>query len=661
MIIKTFNFEKYVDCIIKIIPLNIAMFLLMTLYRVFFFFYFKNGLSLDGLYSSLLKSFLLGARFDISILAYINLFVIFIFSIFLVIKNFLLFRISVLFLKIYYFLVFSAIVILDIIDFGFYISFGEHINILIFDFFSDDTFAIIKTILYDRRFLIALISLVTVIFMIYKLVSFTTSKLTSKHRVIDTSIFNVISKILVILFIPFITFCLARGTLSMFPLGKFHAQISNNQFINNVALTSIHSFCDALDAKIVQVDNYVDIAKKFNIKKEEIDINIFNKVSIANTIAEEIKPNIVFIILEGFGELPILYNSQNFDVLGELDKHFQEDFVFYNFLSAGKITVHALESTVLNMPQRPFSLQITQTPKAFKQFSSSIVLPYKKANYFTKVVYGGSIAWRGIDNFLKAQGFDEVYGESSIKNEYRHQWGINDAQFFELILRELKNSNGHPMFIYAMSTATHPPYKTPSYYKPLNINIPKDILHMMPGETKYGVKIFESYQFANRQAAKFLNEIKNSEFAKNTIVVITGDHNLREFKTTTQEELFKKYSVPMYMYVPEKLRKDIDVTISGCHMDIAPTLYDLSLSKAQYTAAGESLLKKNLNHIAFNSDGFILSNNKAVLYNPENANTTYFNFNDKTKMLEITQKTQEHKEMIDYYKKVVVTSNEYLN
>jgi phosphoglycerol transferase MdoB-like AlkP superfamily enzyme len=661
MIIKTFNFEKYVDCILKIIPLNVSMFLMMTFYRVFFFFYFKNGVSLDGLSISLFKSFLLGIRFDLAIVAYINLFVIFVFTAFLIVKNLLLFRISVFFLKIYYFLVFSAIVVLDLIDFGFYASFGEHSNILIFDFFSDDTFALVKTIFQDHRFIIAIISLFVVTFIIYNLVAFTTSKLTSKHSILDTSIFNIVAKVLFVLLVPFVTFCLARGTFSMFPLGKFHAQICNNQFVNDVALTSVHSFCDALDAKLSQINNYVDIAKRFGVEKEEIDVDIFNKESVVNVEAEKIKPNVVFIILEGFGELPILYNSQDFNVLGELSKHFQEDFVFYNFLSAGKITVHALESTVLNMPQKPFSLQVTQTSKAFKQFSSSIVLPYKKANYLTKAVYGGSLAWRDIGNFLKAQGFDEVYGEVSIKNEYRHQWGINDAQFFELVLRELKNTNGQPTFIYAMSTATHPPYETPPYYKPLDIDIPKDILHMMLEEKKYGNKIFESYQFASKEAAKFLNKIKDSELAQNTIVVITGDHNLREFKATVPEELFKKYAVPMYMYVPEKLKKDIDLTVSGCHMDIAPTLYDLSLSKTQYTSAGESLVENNLNHIAFNSDGFILSNNKAVLYNPDNASVMYFNFDSKTKMLEVTQETQVHKEMLEYYKRVVATSNEYLN
>ncbi|MDR1418345.1 MAG: LTA synthase family protein [Endomicrobium sp.] len=661
MIIKTFNFEKYVDCILKIIPLNIAIFLMMMFYRVFFFFYFKNGLALDGLYGSLFKSFLLGMRLDLCILAYINLFVIFVFSVFLIIKNLLLFRIFVFFLKIYYFLVFFVVFVLDIIDFGFYATFGEHSNILIFDFFSDDTFSLIKTIVHDHRFIVAVIFLFIITFIIYKLVAFTTSKLTSKHSVVDTSIFNIVTKILFVSFVPFVTFSLARGTFSMFPLGKFHTQISGNQFINDVALTSMHSFSDALDAKLSQINNHVDFVKKFDIRKEEIDINIFNKISLVNVEAEEIKPNVVFIILEGFGELPILYNSQDFNVLGELSKHFQEDFVFYNFLPAGKITIHALESTVLNMPQRPFSLQVTQTSKAFKQFSSSIVLPYKKANYFTKAIYGGSLAWRDIGNFLKAQGFDEIYGEGSIKNEYRHQWGINDAQFFELVLRELKNTNGRSVFIYAMSTATHPPYETPPYYKPLEINIPKDILHMMPEEKKYGNKIFESYQFTNREAAKFLNKIKNSELAQNTIVVITGDHNLREFKATTVEKLFKKYAVPLYLYMPKKLKKDMDLTISGCHMDIAPTLYDLSLSKAQYASAGESLVENNLNHIAFNNDGFILSKDKAVLYNLDKASITYFKFDSKTKMLQVTQETQRHKEMLEYYKKIVATSNEYLN
>ncbi|MDR3275376.1 MAG: LTA synthase family protein [Endomicrobium sp.] len=658
---KAFNFEKYFDCLLKIIPLNTAAFAATTIYRIFFFFYFKNISSLKGFYGYIFKAFLLGMRFDLSMLAYINALVIIIFTVFLIIRNLKLFKKTVFFIKIYYWIVFTVIVSINAVDFGFYTYFSEHINILFFDFFADDTYSLIKTIIRDWRFPIALLILIFSSFVIYKFVSSTAKKLAANNCIIDTSLLNIFLKIFIIILVPFLTFLLARGTILMFPLGKFYTQISPNSFINDIPITSLYALTDAVQAKIEQSNDKFDIAEKLKINKRGVNLSILNKVSIENATAEKIKPNVVLIILESFGELPILYNNDNFDVLGELKQHFDEDTVLYNFLAAGRITIHCLESTVLNMPQRPFSIQITQTPKAFNNFSSSIVLPYKKSGYLTKLVYGGSLAWRGIEGFLKVQGFDEIYGEGSIKNKYRHEWGINDGQFFEIVLRELKNNYGVPKFIYAMSTATHPPYKTPPYYKPLKLEIPKEILQMMPNEKKYGKKIFETYQFANREAAKFLRAVKNSGLAENTIVVITGDHNLREFNVSTPENLFKRYAVPMYIYVPKNLKKEINTNLAASHIDIMPTLYDLSLSKQGYTAAGTSLLDNTKKHIAFNSEGLILSDNKAISYNIETEGILYFNFDAKTKTLYKTHETQEHKIMLEYYKTMLSVSDMYLN
>ncbi|MDR0398923.1 MAG: LTA synthase family protein [Endomicrobium sp.] len=655
---KKFNFENYIDCVVKIIPLNVAALAAMTLYRIFFFFFFKN-IALFGHFRDIFNAFVLGLRFDLSILAYINSFVILIFTILLLIRNLRLFKKAIFIIKLWYCLSFIAIALATAIDFGFYICFGEHVNILLFDFFDDDTFALIKTIISDWRFYIALPALILVVFIICKIVSISTKELLNIRRLINSSYLNVFVKILIVLLIPLITFLFARGTVSMFPLGKFHAQISTNSFINNIALTAAHSITDAIQAKTEQSRDKINIAKKLGLDEEDIDLSIFSKISIKNTEAEEIKPNVVFIVLESFGELPVLYNSEKFNILGELKKHFDEDLVLYNFLPAGVITIHCLESTILNMPQRPFSIQVTQSPKAYKHFSSSLILPYKKSGYVTKAVYGGSLAWRGLEDFLKAQGFDEIYGEGSIKNEHRHEWGINDAQFFEIVLRELKNNN-KPQFIYAMSTATHPPYKTPPYYKPLKLEIPKELEHMMPGEPHLK-RIFETYQFANREASKFLDIVKNSEFKDNTIVVITGDHNLREVKAFVPEELFKRYAVPMYLYVPEKLKKKIDASITACHIDIAPTLYDLSLSQVEYIAAGVSMLDQDKNHIAFNSNGFILSRDKAVLFNIENGKILYFNFDAKSKILSLTEPTDEHNFMLEYYKRTISASDMYIN
>jgi phosphoglycerol transferase MdoB-like AlkP superfamily enzyme len=423
----------------------------------------------------------------------------------------------------------------------------------------------------------------------------------------------------------------------------------------------MHALFDAFYAKSEQSSSKIKLYEKLGIDKDSVDLKLFEKITSKNDNAAEIKPNVVFIILESFGEAPILFNSAEFDVLGALKKHFDQDTVLYNFLAAGRITIHCLESTVLNMPQRPLSLQITQSPLAYAAYSGAAAFPYLNTGYDTKAVYGGALTWRSIGSFFKAQGFANIYGEGSIKNEYRHEWGINDAQFFEIVLRELRESPEKPKFIYAMSTGTHPPYEIPPYYSPLPLNIPKELSAMMPGEKKYGRKIFETYQFANQEAAKFLDAVKNSSLAENTIVVITGDHNLREINPPAKEDLFKRYAVPMYIYAPEKLKRQLDANVTGSHMDIMPTLYDLSLSETAYISAGTSLADSSQKHIAFNSEGFILCEDKAVIYNINTDEAKYFAFDAKTKTLSETEYSQEHGEMLAYYKNTLAAADVYLN
>lgn len=659
--VKEYNFEKYFDCLLKIIPINIAALAAMTAYRVFFFFYFANFSTLKGFYADVFKAFVLGFRFDLSVLAYINSLVILILMFLLIFRSLKLFRFFCGIIRLYYWAAFTALAIVYLTDFGFFTYFNEHINLLFFQFFEDDTYALLKTIAYDWRFPIALAVLIVASYLAYKLSAYTQKAMLNLRCLIASSYWNFPVKAVTVILVACIVFLAARGTVSMFPLGMFHTQISANSFVNKISISGVHSFFDAFYAKSEQSNNKINLYQKLGIDKESVSLSIFEKITSKNENAEKVRPNVVFIILESFGEAPILFNSKDFNVLGNLKKHFDQDTVFYNFLAAGRITIHCLESTILNMPQRPLSLQITQSPLAYYKYSSAAALPYLKAGYETKAIYGGSLTWRGIESFFKTQGFNDTYGEGSIKNEYRHEWGINDAQFFEIILRELRQSPEKQKFIYAMSTGTHPPYEIPPYYTPLPLDIPRALLEMMPGEKKYGRKIFETYQFANQEAAKFLDAVKNSALAENTIVVITGDHNLREISPPAKEDLFKKYAVPMYIYVPKNLNKQFNTAMAASHMDIIPTLYDLSLSETAYIAAGTSLLDDTQKHIAFNSEGFILSEDKALKYNINTDEASYFVFDVKTKTLSDSEYTQEHGEMLQYYKNTMAASDIYLN
>lgn len=676
---EKFNFNVILNSFIILIPINIAALLLLTVYRFFFFFYFANFSELSGLFFYVIKAFWLGFRFDLSAVAYINAPTTLLFVICLFVKKTSFFNGVIKFLKYYYTIIFSLLFLVVFVDLGFFSYFKDHYNMMIFGLFEDDTIALIKTILADYRvyFLFLFFFLISSFF--YFLSNITYKELYFHNRIINSLYWKLSTKIFVILFIIAVNFGCARGSLSMFPLGLFYSQISPNYFINKLSVNPIHPLADAVYYKIQSSKNKTNLTEIFKFENNEKvleNLKSFQRYKNAQNIEtafEQITPknenleqkplNVILIVMEGFGELPVLNNSKNFNVLGELKEHFDNDILFENFLAAGFITIHALESISLNIPQRPFVNQITQTEKALKCFTSSSVMPFKKAGYKTVFIYGGSLTWRDLESFYKVCGFDQTIGEGNINVEQsdRHSWGINDDKFFELIKEELfKKNENKPKFILGMSTQTHPPYKIPGKYTPIPLEIPQQIKDMLSTKDLENKAIFEVYQFANRELAKFISNIKNSEFADNTIIAVTGDHNLRELTNYSSSDMFLRYAVPFYLYIPKNLKKHVDTSKVGSHIDIMPTLYNLSLSNMPYIAVGNDLFSVQDNIIT-NIDGLVLNDKYAIKYNFINDSISSFNFDKKTKKLISVETTPEHKNLEKYYKTIMAATDIFVN
>ena len=211
-----------------------------------------------------------------------------------------------------------------------------------------------------------------------------------------------------------------------------------------------------------------------------------------------------------------------------------------------------------------------------------------------------------------------------------------------------------------MSTGAHPPYKTPQDYKPLPLEIPQDIAKIMTTKDFNNKAIFELYQVANRELAKFISNVKNSKLATNTIIAVTGDHNLRELADCKKEDMFLRYAVPLYLYIPKELQtKKINTSVLGSHLDIMPTLYNLTLSDTQYFSFGNDLTNITDN-IIVNSEGFVMKDNIAIKYNFINNSFESFNFNKKTKKLETTNETENHKKLAQYYKAFIISTDNFI-
>ena len=680
---ERFNFNVILNSFVFLIPINIVVLIFLAIYRLFFFVYFADFAAISSLKLYVLKAFWMGFRFDLSIIAYINAPITLLLLICLLFKSYPFFKKVITFIKYCYSIIFTLLFFAIFVDLGFYSYFKDHYNLMIFGFFEDDTIALIKTILCDYRFYGLVIVFIVLTIFIFELAKWTYKELKYNERIFNTLYWKNGKKFAVIVLILALNFIFARGSFSMFPLGLFYSQISPNQFINKLCVNPIHPLADTIYLKIKNAKNEVSLKERFKYKNQDdilkdlsalpkyenaTDINdVFNKTTNENKILETNKPNVILIIVEGFGEVPVLNNSKEFDVLSELKQHFNKDTVFYNFLPAGFITIHAIESITLGIPQRPYVNQITQTQDAFCQFTSSMVLPYKKSGYFSTAMYGGSMTWRDLEGFFKIQGFDEIVGEGNVHADAkdRHSWGINDDKLYELVKNKLFDEDiEKPQFICAITTQTHPPYKIPDDYEALPLEIPLSIQKMMSSKDLKNKNLFKVYQFANRELAKFITDIKKSKFADNTIIAVTGDHNLRELSNYTPEETFLRYAVPFYIYIPQQLKKDLNIQkintkVFGSHMDIMPTLYNLSLSSVSYTSLGNNLLDTPDN-ISFNTDGLVLKNGIAVRYNLIDDSIQSFSFDDKTKRLSFVDETEDHVLLKKYYKAIMTISDVFV-
>ena len=657
----------------KIITLNIIFALIMTIYRIIFTFYYSDWSELSQYFGDLMQAFILGVRYDCAVLAYINSLVTLLFIIFWFIDSQKLFVKFVKSLKYYYTVFFGCIVTLLCIDFGFYSYFQNHMNILMFGVFEDDTKALFSTLVENYPVVWVGIGFILIFVFVYVLTKLIVEKKVIGYYIEKTKIYI---KIILALILLSVNFIMARGSFGLFPLGVDNAEISKNTFINKVAINGIYTLQAAIEARSKEKDrNYIsdmgysqdNMAKAFadflNVDISSIDNQKPEKSLIKTTKynkdIEETRPNVIFIMMEALGTDLMHYNTENFNVLGEFKKHLDEDIVFYRFLPANMGTIGSLESAMTNIARLPLSQFLCHSKYAYNKYFYTGPMPYKNSGYETIFMYGGNAGWRNCTSYMPNVGFDKVIGEGSMPNAYeRNQWGVYDEYLFDFILRVL-DTNDNSKFMYIMTTSNHPPYSLPSKYKqpyPLEINeqLKKDIT----GDKTLSKMRFATYQYSCQKVGEFLTKLKNSKFADNTIVAITGDHNFWNTFSYPLERKLDEMSVPFYLYIPKKLQpnKKIDANnIVGSHTDILPTLYNISLSNTNYWATGTDLLSDEAEkNIASNCLGSIMTKDNFAIYDFASGKEKYYTWNkEKPREIVPAEQNDEHKNMVKHYKSSV--------
>ncbi|MDR3195698.1 MAG: sulfatase-like hydrolase/transferase [Endomicrobium sp.] len=649
----------------KLVFVNFLFLLFMSAYRFIFFIHFGKSVDLRVFGFDVFKAFFMGARLDLSVIALINAPATLIFVVILILGKSSLVKPFFSFIKCYYCILIGLILTLFCTDFNFYSYFQDHLNILVFGLFEDDTMALIQT--FCQNYNLLLIGACVTFFFT---TAFFASKLILKFKEYNFKLPNIFVRLGVsILSVVFIAISI-RGTFAMYPIGVY-SDVSSNAFINQTAINCFYTLQKAFEHREMEKQDLDYAAKagyKDNIRqafadflgKSVNDIPMQNPEqslvfkTAYNARAEKLKPNVVFILMESFGGNLIKYNSPKFNVLGGLKKHFDEDIVFYNFASEGRITIETIEALFLNIVFKPsVSMRIPQSKYVFREYPFASVAPYKKKGYDASFIYGGSSGWRNIGTFASNLGFNKVLGEGRLKSSWsKGSWGVYDEYLFDAIFEDLA-SGSCGKFIFALTTSNHSPYTLPKSYKVMSLEIPDSLKEKIYDMDEAG-KRFATYQYANETLARFIDRIKNSKYADDTIIAVTGDHSFNLYQI---DSLLERVKVPFYLYIPKSLKpKNIDASVFGSHLDIMPTLYNLSLSNENFISEGIDLFSSKAKDNSIVYQEFIMDKSCAVEWKFLDNKASYYVW-DKNYILKNSQKTNEHRRLEKHFLSMVAISD----
>jgi phosphoglycerol transferase MdoB-like AlkP superfamily enzyme len=564
----------------------------------------------DGIFNNygddIISSFITGMRFDTQILCYCFA-LIFILNFLLFIPKEKLRKFIISFSKVYSIIILSLLVFILFIDHQFYTYFQTHINILAYGFLEDDTSAVMASVWSDHPVIKLLLAIALMVYVVFKLVVF----IYNSSLEITKPLNSVVTIGLVLLMIGLFGLGM-RGSLGVFPLQVDDSTVSENRFINSLTLNGLFTLEKAIEEKnesrqpvyktaIIKNSGYPNINSVLaDFRSLTVDSisgeKDFFETTAKDSLLENNPPNVIFILMESFGGYYFNFHSEKLNLFGSLEPHLNEGILFSNFLSSTQGTIYSLENILINK-NHPI---LSNSNRRFDSFKSSIAFPYVNAGYTTTFITGGKLGWRNLQDFIPNQYFQKSYGKAKIlktnPSATTNTWGVYDEYLFDDIFNQLNNKN--PQLIVALTTTNHTPYEIPSDYKPYSLEISDSLKNAIMANEDIAEANFKTYQYTNDCLGKFLTQLKASEFAENTIVAVSGDHNSYALFPLHNSTMEKKdnYIVPFFLSIPEKYKKALHINEDryGSHKDIFPTLINISLSNQKYFSLGNNLFSPTL-------------------------------------------------------------------
>lgn len=612
---------------------QLILLLLLGICRVAF--YFAHGDAADRTVerADWWQAALLGARFDLVVLAYVGGPAVLVLAIMLARgkpggpARWLAFA------RHWFFWSFLTLALISLVDFSFYATFQDRLNVMVFGFFEDHTLAVLSMIwdLYP----IPLVILTTLGFVMglrwmLRRVFAPQSAPADWHARPWARWFAAAA-------VLFLTLAAARGSLGKFPLRARMASVSPSSFLNLSVLNGPFALKEALAARLAEgsadpLAQRLGFAKAGPAFAEWLGCADAEGFSLENALAalaartpeplnpDGPRPHVVLMLMESLGVHLVPHHSPAFPVLDRFGERWPEGWSWRRGLPEANSTVGTVSVMGSGLPNRPNTTYLPQSRLAQISFRTAPAAQFHAAGYETIFVYGGNTTWRKFDQFLPRQGFDRVEGLPAIHaalglgEEGQAFWKTYDENLFAYLHQILRDAK-RPVFLVVLTATNHPPFEWLERFGLPTLTPPPELAGVLASSAPTGR--LKGIQYSCRELGRWMDRLETDGLLDRTLLAVTGDHNTLDYASYHDGEKLDRWGVPLWLRVPEAWKPALspDFDAPAGHLDLVATLMHLALPDRSWICLGSSLLDPKRDARVMNESGLALSPEGAIQEN----------------------------------------------
>lgn len=576
---------KYISKNIRWVTLNALCFLLlMTLFRMIFYFIFKNPNK-----EPVLDAFVMGLRFDIRIIAIPSL-IIWLFSYLPFFNPFIKARAATYWNIIYVFIV-CVFFLFYTADFAHYAYLHQRLNANVLSYLKD---AGTSTIMVWQSYPVIkwVIGFILILLLMRWVISKNFQLINQKGLYIKKKPIMIATAVIFFLLLGIGIF----GKIGQFPLRWSDAQELESDYKANLAMNPFQSFVSTMAFKDNKIDlqiikqHYAEIANYYGVTHPNIDsLNLIRIIDPRDTFSFN-RLNIVLVICESFSAYKSSMYGNPLNATPYFNSLCNNGIFFDRCFTPCYGTARGVWAIITGIPDVTLgSTTNTRNPAIVSQHTIINDFKYYEKFYFI----GGSASWANIRGLLK-HNIDSLhlYEQDSYTAPKIDVWGVSDKDVF-LEANKILAKQNKPFFSVIQTADNHRPYTIPEADKDIfeYIYVQKDSLQKYGFESEEEYNAFRYTDFCFQQ---FMEAAKKEKYFDNTIFVFVGDHGIRGnassmFPKVWTEQGLTCQHVPLLFYAPTML-KTRRYSFLTSQLDVLPTIAGLSKIRYTNTTLGTDVL-----------------------------------------------------------------------